>query len=295
MPEAPSIVCIGGAAVDRKYRAFETVRAGTSNPVRGETGFGGVARNVAENLVRLGKAAALVSLVGNDEAGRALKDHLDRASVDTAGLAAIKGEHTAEYAAVLDPDGSLAVAFADMAIFEAMTPDWLEPLTPRLKKVDWLFVDCNLPAETLRAVIKFARRSECRLAVDAVSVAKSARLPKDLTGIDLLFVNCDEAAALLGGDDHAPENAVRRLLERGPVHVVLMRGADGCLAGGPDGLQSVPAPAAEILDVTGAGDAMVAGTLSALVGGGMIADALEAGSRAAAATLSSRQSVIPRS
>ncbi|TIM70225.1 MAG: carbohydrate kinase, partial [Mesorhizobium sp.] len=40
-----------------------------------------------------------------------------------------------------------------------------------------------------------------KLAVDTVSSPKSARLPKDLTGIDLLFTNHDEANTMLGITD----------------------------------------------------------------------------------------------
>ena len=46
----PSIICIGGAVLDRKYKAKAELAPGTSNPVSGFRSFGGVARNVTENL-----------------------------------------------------------------------------------------------------------------------------------------------------------------------------------------------------------------------------------------------------
>ncbi len=73
-----------------------------------------------------------------------------------------------------------------------------------------------------------ARRYEHRplLAIDAVSTAKALRLPRDLTGVDVLFANEDEARAMLGADSGAgaPELA-RALHERGAAAVVLTRGA----------------------------------------------------------------------
>src|SRR5918993_2707283 len=108
------VLCIGGAAVDRKYRALDSIRPGTSNPVRSERSFGGVARNVAENLARLGVATALVSLVGDDGAGRAIRAHLGRAGVDTRFVAVADGQATAEYLAVLPPSGELAFGLAEM-------------------------------------------------------------------------------------------------------------------------------------------------------------------------------------
>lgn len=294
MADATQIVCIGGAAVDRKYHALQKVLPGTSNPVRGDRGFGGVARNVAENLARLGTAVALVSCIGADEAGRALCDHLQRLGVDVAAMFVAEGERTAEYSAVLNPDGSLAVAFADMAVFDRLTPETLQPFLPRLSQSLWLFADCNLPRESLALIIDLAARSQCRLAVDAVSVAKAVRLPAGLAGIDLLFLNCDEAAALLGGGSVSLEETALGLLRRGAGHVVLTLGAEGCLVAGPDGLLPVPAVKADIVDVTGAGDALVAGTLARLAAGSSVIDAVRAGVKAAAATIASKDSVIPQ-
>lgn len=293
MSDPGTVICIGGAAIDHKYRALRPVAPGTSNPVRGARAHGGVARNVAENLARLGVEAELVSCVGRDDTGRDLTDHLSNAGVDVDAVIAVDGGRTAEYCAVLEPDGTLAVAVADMAIFDRLTPGQLEPIASRLKGAAWLFADCNLPAETIRYLLEIARISSCRLAIDAVSVAKSARLPDDLSGIDVLFLNSDEATAILGGETESPDAAAGALCSRGVERVVLTLGPEGCLAAGPDGLLRVPAIAAEIVDVTGAGDAMVAATLAGLAAGASWKDAVEAGIRAAAATASSQGSAIP--
>ena len=49
------IICIGGANVDRKLYAKHEIANGTSNPVKSSRTVGGVARNIAENLGRLGE------------------------------------------------------------------------------------------------------------------------------------------------------------------------------------------------------------------------------------------------
>ncbi|TIW31830.1 MAG: winged helix-turn-helix transcriptional regulator, partial [Mesorhizobium sp.] len=51
LPASKRMICIGGAVLDRKYHAKKDLIFGTSNPVDGYRSFGGVARNVAENLV----------------------------------------------------------------------------------------------------------------------------------------------------------------------------------------------------------------------------------------------------
>ncbi len=293
MSEPVSVICIGGAAVDRKYRAAEILRLATSNPVSGITSFGGVARNVAENLVNLGVPTALVSTIGDDHDGRALLAHLRSVGVDGDRVNTGPGP-TASYIAALNPDGSLAVALADMDILEGLTPDRLAESDLPLDQARWLFADCNVPHETLCRIIALAARTRCKLAIDAVSVAKAIRLPDDLTGIDLLFVNKDEAQTLSGGGEHTPEQAGSTLRGRGAQTVVVTLGSAGCIACGPAGTDRVPAVNVNMADATGAGDALIAGTLAGLIGGKTLKEALAAGTALAAKALTSTKSVSTR-
>jgi pseudouridine kinase len=288
--EAPRILCIGAAAIDRKYRALAPLRADTSNPVASDRAAGGVARNVAENLARLGVATALVSLVGDDTNGRWLREGLQALGIGTAGLRVAPGRSTAEYVAVLEPDGTLAFGLADMAIFDALSPEHVDA-APGLDGAAWILADCNLPAPVLRHLLG-RQAPSARLAVDAVSVAKVARLPADLTGLDLLFLNEAEAAAVLG-TELAPDAAAARLRERGAAAVVLTCGAAGLAAAGPAGVVRVPAQAGPVVDVTGAGDALIAATLHRLLAGDALADAARWGAASAALTVASVASVRP--
>jgi len=99
-----------------------------------------------------------------------------------------------------------------------------------------------------------------------------SRLPADLTGVDLLFTNLDEALALLGasppGDDPADGAAATAaaagLVARGVGAAVVTRGPAGAWVATASGTGWVPAVLGPVVDVTGAGDALVAGTLSRL-------------------------------
>ena len=62
-------------------------------------------------------------------------------------------------------------------------------------------------------------------------------------------------------------------------------GADGALAAEPGRLGHIPAVPALVMDVTGAGDALVAAVLAALCGGAHLADAVARGCAAAARTV----------
>lgn len=283
--------------LDRSYRITGTVIPGSSNPATGRTSFGGVARNVAENLVRLGVRAALVSVVGDDVPGRALLDDLDRLGVDSWGVRPLAGRTTSTYGAVLGPDGELVLGVADMDTLDELTPERIaEPLS-RVDPGAWVFADANLPSASQTRLATARRTRGFLLAVDTVSVAKAPRLPADLGAIDLLFTNIDEGRALLLDRGRpvgtTPEEVADGLRAAGARSVVLTIGADGQVVSTAEQTVRLPAVPASVVDVSGAGDALVGATLADLVRGRSLVEAVRSGAAAAAMAAESPVSVNP--
>jgi pseudouridine kinase len=290
--ETSRVVCIGGAAIDRKYRALATIRPGTSNPVTSERSFGGVARNVAENIARLGTYVSLASIVGDDDNGRALVGDLTRLGIDTRHVTLSGAHATAEYVAVLQPDGELAVGLANMTIFDEIGPALLRVMESDLGS-GWIFADCNLPSEILHDLIGLARQRALMLAFDAVSTPKVMRLPRDLTGVGMFFLNLDEARTYLDRPEISPQAAADALLARGAEQVILTLGDKGLVAADSFGIATIAAFKAEIVDATGAGDALIAATLVAMLKDASLIEAVRLGTVAAALTVESPVSVRP--
>jgi pseudouridine kinase len=290
---APRFLCLGGAVIDRKLRALEPFRAATSNPAHGAINFGGVARNVAENLARLGGRVGLVSCVGDDPSGHALVGHLAALGVDASGVRVIAGASTAEYIALIEPDGTLHVAAADMAVLDNIYGPLVTDTLAAASTADWMFADCNAPTDVLARIIVHARTTGLRLAIDVISTPKARRLPDDLRGVGCLFLNLNEARAVLGSHTSDVKAMAGQLVARGAGMVVLTMGADGALL--HDGVQvrHLPVEATKVVDVTGAGDAMIAGTLLGLGRGLDLSAAARLGSHVAARTVASPLSVDP--
>jgi len=285
-------VCIGNAALDRTFALAEPARPATSNPARLRTGFGGVARNVAENLARLDVAVALVSQVGDDAGGRALREDCAARGIDVRQVLVSSVHPTSEYVAIIDPQSELVIGASANEAIEALTMPMLDAALRADPAPPWTFADCNLPAPILAALLERSRLHGARLAIDAVSTAKARRLPHDLRGIDLLFVNDDEARALLAADSAAGASDVARgLRERGAGAVVLTRGARGVVVSTEAGNVEVEVPSATPVDVTGAGDALIAGTLYGLLAGESLADAVRTGTLVALLTIESPATV----
>lgn len=297
LPVSKRIVCIGGAVFDRKYHAHAPLISETSNPVSGYRSHGGVARNVTENLARLGANIGFVSILGDDETGRAILDHLRLIGVDVSRAIVTTQAPTAEYAAILGPDNELALGIADMGIFDLFKPDVLETVWPHLASADWVFADCNLPQATLEALLAKKSGSRFRLAVDTVSAPKALRLPQDLSNVDLLFLNLDEAHSLLRHPAGTPrltaEQAINALRERGVAKIVMTMGAAGVHIGDETGISHIASVPAQPVDITGAGDALISGTLYCLLDRQELPDAVRTGTLLATLTTESEASVHP--
>jgi pseudouridine kinase len=285
-------VCVGNAALDRTFALGSAVQMGTSNPAQLRTGFGGVARNVAENLARLDVAVALVTQVGNDAGGRALRDDCASHGIDVHGVMISAGHPTAEYVAIIDPRSELVIGASAATAIDALSVAQLGAAFDEDARTAWTFADCNLPAPVIAALLEDRRAGGPPLAIDAVSTAKVQRLPRDLHGLDLLFLNEDEARALLGRE---AKNDVLKLARavraRGVDAVVLTRGARDLVVADANGTAAIAVPHATPVDVTGAGDALIAGTLFGLLAGEKIADAVRTGAAVARLTIESPATV----
>ncbi|MDX1503457.1 MAG: carbohydrate kinase family protein [Thermoanaerobaculia bacterium] len=263
----PRIFCFGGAVVDRSLRPLHELRRGTSNPVVTAAAPGGVARNVAEGLARLGVPVSLCSIVGEDADGDRLVHGLAAAGVDVERVQRSPHAPTAGYWAVLDPRGELYLGLADMEIFEGLDDAWAEAAMADAEAAKIWVVDANLDPVGLGRLLR-TRRQGTTVAADPVSEAKAGRLRPFLDRIDVLFPDRGELAELAdlpAEDDGQVAAAADRLRRLGVGAVVVSLGERGVYVDDGERRQCFAAlPPARVRDVTGAGDALLAGWVWAL-------------------------------
>ncbi len=299
LPDHRPILCVGAANLDRKLRAEGTLAMGTSNPASGVESFGGVARNIAENLARMGAAVSLITAVGNDSSGRALLAHADSVGIDTRGAFKLDDAGSGTYTAVLDGDGQLVVALADMALYDRITPAFLDTRQQQRTGASLIVADLNLTIEAIAALQRDAARDSVALILVAVSEPKMNRLPDSLIGVRLLILNEGELATRVGralNSEAELAAACREVQAQGAEDVVVTLGARGVLFTVPGGgAERLDAPQADVVDVTGAGDAFAAALVLSLHSGGAdLALACRRGLQLSAMTVECRQTVCPQ-
>ncbi len=287
--DARGILAIGGAHVDRRGRLFAPAVPGASNPGRWHEEAGGGALNAARGLSRLGHRVRLVAPRGGDAAGDLVAAAVAEAGIEDTPLTFLD-RSTPSYTAILDSDGSLVVALADMALYDVCGPRQIARRTMRdaIQASDAVLCDANLPEATLLALARACAQKERPLFAIAVSPAKVPRLRPALAFLAGIFMNEAELCALTGCAVGDIPDGIDRLASAGVGRGVVTCGAAPAVAfDGTRRCRVLPPEVPEIGDVTGAGDALAAGFADATLRGLPLEDALRSGVAAACIAVAS--------
>lgn len=275
--QPPSLWAVGGANLDIMAQTVAPLSLGDSNPGHVHSAPGGVARNVAHNLALLGHRPALVSVLGDDAQGYAVAQASAAVGVDMRWCPQLPGTRTATYLSLHGPDGDMAVAVNDMDILAQLDAQRLAPLMPHLRAAHALVLDANLHPDALACLLGADLHAPVLL--DAVSSFKCPRLLPWLARIHTLKLNALEAQTLSGmpvPDAAAAQAAARALHQRGVRQVVVSLGAAGvawCDAQGHTGQRA--ARPVQVVNTSGAGDALLAGLVHAQLQGWPLAHAVD--------------------
>ena len=284
-----SILVLGGAHIDRRGRIFGETNAGASNPGAWFEEPGGGGFNAARNLARLGHAVRMISPRGGDVLGEMVAASARNAGVDDRPFVFLDRK-TPSYTAIIENDGNLVIALADMELYKLFGPRRLmiRAVRDAFAECDLVLCDANLPTETLAAIAARCADMAKPLAAIAISPAKVVRLSPCLGGISHLFLNQAEAEALSRSRPEDPREWVAQLRTLGLRGGVITRGQRPLVAFSENlTLTLQPPTLPEIADVTGAGDSLAAGVLAALLAGHDLAQAVRHGAAAAAITVQS--------
>lgn len=296
-PEAPMLV-IGGAGVDIVGRLRSEPRLKTSNPGQIRTSFGGVSRNVAHNLARLGQPVTLITVVGEDQIGQQLLDQVGAAGVNVDAALHSPNFPTGAYLGVINQKGELEFALDDMRVISALSAEYIRKCASLFKDASGIFIDANIPKSTLRTIISLAEKARLPVCADPASSTLAPRLRSYLSRLYLITPNSAEASVLCeqpfeAGKRQQALAAAKYLVAQGTETVIISMAEFGVVYATSETSGHFPALRTEILDPTGAGDALTATIIFSLLNDIPLDDAVRLGVTAASLTLRYPGSVLP--
>ncbi|KAJ4962494.1 hypothetical protein NE237_022433 [Protea cynaroides] len=255
-------VIIGGMVLDiHAYPSIPSIPR-TTTPGKVYYVVGGVARNVAECMSKLGTKPFMISAIGPDMAGNLLLEYWESVGLSTEGILKGQGIETPVVCNVFDPNGELAAAVASVeAIEKFLTKEWIQQFTGNIRSAPMLMVDANLSVWSLEASCQIAAQSGVPVWFEPVSVAKSKRVASIIEYVTFTSPNEDELIAMANAvstedlfspiqrvdNDGSTESieslllllkpAIWVLLQKGVKLVVVTLGSDGvflCSKGGAE-------------------------------------------------------------
>ncbi|KAJ6365102.1 hypothetical protein OIU76_029968 [Salix suchowensis] len=297
-------VVIGGMVLDIHATPSLPLNPRTTTPGKVHYVLGGVARNIAECMSKLGTKPYMISALGNDMAGKLLLEHWNSASLSTEGIMKHQGIKTPTICNIFDTEGELAAAVASVEAVQSKQNIFSAPV---------MMVDANLSLPALEASCQLAAESNTPVWFEPVSVAKSRRIVSVVKYVAFASPNEDELIAMANALSHEnmfcqiERDTTRRgsveslfqflkpailvLLEKGIKIVAVTLGADGVFlcSRGPNLIERsshlfsvhFPALPASVVRLTGAGDCLVGGTLASLCSGLDIMQSIAVGIAAA--------------
>lgn len=296
MSSQPSIVVIGGASLDIKGRLRRDFMPGTSNAAAIQISVGGVGRNIAENLARLGTSVALIAAVCADDFGRAILQQTEAAGVDMSYMLTTCEQRSSSYIAILSPDGGLLAGLDDSAAGRTITPEYIRQHAALLQGADMVVIDANVARTTAEAVLEICATAQVPVTLDPVAFGLADRFKHQVGRFFMVTPNEIEAEALSGvpvRDVPSAIAAAQKLVDLG-VGVALITLTDGgTVYASGDEVGHIPLQRAEVVDPTGAGEALAATVLYGLTNDLPLAESVQLGQIAATVTLMSPETVAP--
>ncbi len=274
-PNPGGVLVAGSINTDLVAQVRTAPRAGETVTGHGFAIFGGgKGANQAVAAARSGATTAILGAVGSDDFGRQRLADLEHEGIDVTNVARVEEKVSGVALILVEEGGQNRIAYVPGAT-RSVTAEQAIRAVERVRPTVVL-ATLELPIDVLGALFEAARRTGATIVLNATPEPGSGR--GLISGADVLIVNETEARDLVGPAGQGDWTAtVGTLAELGAPSVVLTLGADGAVVGGSGGVQTIAAPAVEVLDTTGAGDALCGAFAAMLAGGADVSDAAGAG------------------
>ena len=290
------IIVIGTVFTD--YKGFAGHDYNPSGRNLGRVGItaGGVARNIAVNLASLGLETWFASTLNSDTVCAHLLEHLHVCGIHTDYLHTVNNNGTGIWLALLGEDGHLLGSVSQMPDISLLS-DYLCPLLSQIfEQIQAVALEIDLDCHLVTQVMNQARQNDNKVYALPGNLSVIRNNLHLFQNMACFICNDTEAAVLTGVSDFSQNETVLAVMSKfcqlhGLDKFVITLGAQGSLymdSTGTGGYQQ--ALCTQAIDTTGAGDAFFSGTVSTLLKGQNLAQAVAAGSQIASKVIASEQS-----
>lgn len=297
----PGTVIMGVIFVDIKGFPFGKYNAVGTNLGSIRFVHGGVARNVAEDMARIGTPVTFVTQGDATPMSREAMERLEAQHIDLTHSILVPQNGVGMWLAVMDENGDLAGSTSQMPDTEPLAKYLAERGDEIVAGADSVCLEMDMREDISEQIVALCQKHKKDLYCISANMSVVLRRPDLLRHTRCFICNDIEAERLL----HHPiprtdlETAVDTILHYGRGlglrSMVVTLGSSGSVyydsITGEAG--HCPAHRVEMVDSTGAGDAFFSGVVSGLTRGLPLARAVAAGTRLAVLTIQSDEACCP--
>ena len=254
------ILVLGASIVD--IIGFSRSKYTTNDSIPGniKISLGGVCRNIAENMARVGVNTKFISTIGDDEQGRNILEHSKLIGYNMDHCLLLEGKSTPTYMAILDETGEMVSAIVDMQTIGEMDEDFIDSKKEVICNAEYTVLDTDSP-ELLEHIVK-TYEGKTNFILDLVSASKAEKVKHLIKYFHTIKPNRYEAEILCGFKIKGKEDlkkAGEYFLSLGIKNVYISLDKDGVYY--TNGVEEGIIKACDVVvrNTTGAGDSFVAG------------------------------------
>ncbi|WP_233143966.1 carbohydrate kinase family protein [Lottiidibacillus patelloidae] len=285
------VLIIGKVFVDIKGSSFAPPHKDAKNVGNVIFSNGGTGRNVAQNMAVLGTEATFVTSITDDATGRGVITELEKHNVDTSSVHLVDENGMGMWLAVLDNDGDLVTSISHQPDERHLIDAVYLQFEKDLSEYDAIIMDLDMPLEIIDDVTSISNKKQIPIYGLAAHLSEIQKNIKLLSRLTSFICNKEEAEILLHRTISNQEEAItaaKDLAKLGAPLTIVTLSEQGCVYAdlNNDEVGHIPTECITVIDSTGAGDAFFSGTVSQLIEGKNLKEAINIGMKSAKRVIS---------
>lgn len=290
---AHDITVIGAVNVDISGTPVNPLIDHDSNIGKIRISYGGVGRNIAENLCRLGVKTEMITVLGDDLYAKGVREHASTIGLGLTHALEVPGGTTSTYLCINDERGDMHIAVNDMEILDHLTQEYLASKLDVMAQGKYVILDANLSAETINYI---AKHCPVPILADPVSVNKGQRIIPAMHCFHTMKPNLIEAEVMSGvpiRTDEDLKKAAHVFLNKGMTNVFISLGSRGVYYCSRNEEGLLPCYPTNLVNATGGGDTLMAAIAKGLLDNKSLHETAQLGLAAAAICVQSPLTCSP--
>jgi len=255
-----NVLVIGAQNIDIFAKTDKPYSLRDSNLATISLAYGGVGRNICENLNYISNDVSFLTVFSDDAFSISAHDSLKKMGIKTTHSKVVQNMSNSIYLGILDDKNDLYLGLNDMEITKELNISFFKNHIDYINSFNFVVIDNNLSKDAIEYLLNNINK---KVIMDAVSAKKVIKLNDLLHLIDVLKVNVFELNALSNKDSKTEQ--MNDLKQRGLKNLIVTDGEKEIYLLNERLTKTSPIKVENVINASGAGDAFLSGFVHGII------------------------------